>query len=262
MNLISWINHVSMTGLFIFTLLYVYAAIMIGMEIGTRIKQHSGAADSSASVVGATLGLLAFILAFTFNMAANRFDARKQLYVKELDAISTTYLRAGLLPQSYKTRVRAALRDYVDLRVRLVEDPNSVNDVIARSEKIQDQLWSDVEKLVASQRFSTVQNQYIQSLNEMINLQRQRVNVGFYFRIPDSIWATLYGIAALALIMVGYQFGRSRQRQIFVNLVLGLAFASVILVIADLDRAVEGTVKLDTKPLYSLQNKLQQQTLP
>jgi hypothetical protein len=46
-------------------------------------------------VVGATLGFLAFLLAFTFNMAANRYDTRKGLLVEEQNAINATYRRSG-----------------------------------------------------------------------------------------------------------------------------------------------------------------------
>ena len=66
------------------------------------------------SFVGAMLGLLAFILAFTFGMTASRFDARRQLVLEESNAIGTTYLRAGLLPQTQGLEVRRLLREYAD----------------------------------------------------------------------------------------------------------------------------------------------------
>ena len=50
------------------------------------------------AMVRATLGLLAFILAFTFGLAAARFDTRRQVLLDEANAIGTTYLRAGMLP--------------------------------------------------------------------------------------------------------------------------------------------------------------------
>ena len=67
-------------------------------------------------MVAATLGLLAFILAFTFGLAASRFDSRMQVLLDEANAIGTTYLRAGMLPEQGK-QIRALLREYADARL-------------------------------------------------------------------------------------------------------------------------------------------------
>ncbi len=66
---------------------------------------------SAGSVIAVSLGLLAFMLAFTFGIAANRFDTRKQLVLDEINAIGTTYLRANTLPEPPRTKIRKLLRD-------------------------------------------------------------------------------------------------------------------------------------------------------
>ncbi len=71
---------------------------------------------SLGTVVGATLGLLAFMLAFAFGVAAERLQARKQLLLDEVNAIGTTYLRAGLLLEPHQREMRRLLREHVDLR--------------------------------------------------------------------------------------------------------------------------------------------------
>jgi hypothetical protein len=71
-------------------------------------------------MVASTLGLLAFILAFTFGLAASRFDAKRQLLVDEANAVGTTYLRAEMLPER-RDEIRALLRDYVEVRIEAVK---------------------------------------------------------------------------------------------------------------------------------------------
>jgi len=71
------------------------------------------------TMVGATLGLLAFILAFTFGLASSRFDNRRQLLLDEANALGTTYLRAGMLPE-WGEEVRRLLRDYIGPRLDAV----------------------------------------------------------------------------------------------------------------------------------------------
>src|SRR5262245_65578452 len=96
---------------------------LVAMEAGRRMAQHrreSGVEPEGpmSAAVAATLGLLAFVLAFTFGMAASRFDARKQLVVEDANAIGTTYLRAWLLPEPSGARIRRQLREYLDHRVK------------------------------------------------------------------------------------------------------------------------------------------------
>src|SRR4029453_10507052 len=85
--------------LFLLTLLLAFAAVELGRWFGRR-RQHQPAQPEAPGGAGvaATLGLLAFILAFPFGMPASRFDARKQMVVQDANSIGTTYLRASLMP--------------------------------------------------------------------------------------------------------------------------------------------------------------------
>jgi hypothetical protein len=94
-------------------------------------------------MVGATLGLLAFILAFTFGLASSRFDNRRQLLLDEANALGTTYLRAGMLPE-WGEEVRRLLRDYIGHRLDAVRS-GDVTEGIRRSENIQQQVWTEAE---------------------------------------------------------------------------------------------------------------------
>jgi len=255
---VIWFDWLPLPAVFLLTILFVLLAIGGGMGLGAIGHRASAgkAADSSGSVVGATLGLLAFILAFTFGMAASRYDARKQLLLDEVNAIGTAYLRAGLLPGPYQTEVRTLLREYVDVRARAAHEPATLAEGIARSEEIQNRLWSQAEQMTARNPASIAQGLFVQSLNEVIELHGKRVAVGLQYRIPSTIWLGLYVVAALAMIAVGYQFGQSRHWQITVSVLLALAFSAVLTLIADLDRAAEGTVRLNQRPLFELQQKL------
>jgi hypothetical protein len=69
-------------------------------------------------MLGATLGLWAFLLAFVVGMATTRFEERRSLVVQEANSIGTTFLRAGFLPEPYASRSRELLREYAVSRVR------------------------------------------------------------------------------------------------------------------------------------------------
>jgi cellobiose-specific phosphotransferase system component IIC len=252
-----WFDRLSLPSVFLLTVLFVLLSIVVGAWVGKLGKRSPNHGEEPiGSVVGATLGLLAFILAFTFGMTASRYDARKQLLLEEVNAIGTTYLRAGLLSEPYRSEVRDLLREYVDLRVRLVAEPDTIAQVIARSEQIQSQLWSKVEQMTAGTPPSVLQVLFIQSLNDTIDLQTKRVTVALQYRVPATIWLGLYMVALFAMTAVGYQFAQSGRRQLLAGIILALSFSSVLTLIADLDRAGEGTVRLNQQPLYHLQTQL------
>lgn len=70
-------------------------------------------------IVAATLTLLGLIIGFSFSMALDRYDQRKNYEEAEANAIGTEYVRAELLPPAEATRVRALLKDYLDQRIFL-----------------------------------------------------------------------------------------------------------------------------------------------
>ena len=136
--------EISLPALFIFTVAFVAASVYIGLLIG-RHNQADGVAQLTGPAVGAILGLLAFILAFTFNMAAGQYDQRKQQLLQEIGIIKTAYLRAGLLPEAVAADAKSLLREYVEVRVAMTRQPESLQTGIARSDEINRELWALVE---------------------------------------------------------------------------------------------------------------------
>jgi hypothetical protein len=225
-----------------------------------RRPEHEAEAPIG-TITGATLGLLAFMLAFTFGIAAERFQTRKQLLLDEVNSIRTTYLRAELLLEPHHSEVCKLLREYVGIRINLAKDSSTkqvekLQDIISSSESLHDQLWSHAVAIAKNDRSSEIDALFISSLNEMIDLHNSRVTVAFY-RIPTTIWYVLYFIAIFSMVTVGYQVGLSGKSNFKVGFVLALTFSAVILLIADMDRAAEGSLKVSQKPMLELQNKLQ-----
>jgi hypothetical protein len=258
MNDKMWIDFLPLYAVFLLSVVYTLSAIFVGMKL-SGFESKSGyekTRGQMASVVGATLALLAFVLAFTFNMAANRFDARKQLLLSEVNAIETAYLRSGLLPQTYTIETRKLLREYVDLRVLAATQIDKIDEAILRSEEIQKKLWAVAEKMYAQPQLPAGRSLYIRSLNDIFDLHTKRVVVALQTRIPETIWIGLYVIAALAMVTVGYQFGKTRRIPGPISLILAMAFSSVLTLIADLDRAGSGTVLVNQRPIIQLQQKL------
>jgi len=251
------LDLVPVWGVFVITIAFVFAIVEIGFLLGAVKRRREEDVKDAAlgSMVGATLGLLAFMLAFTFGMAATRHDTRRGLVLDEANALQTTYLRADLLPQPQRAKSRLLLREYVELRFSSI-GPQELKQAIARSEDIQQRLWSEAVALGEKKPDSVMVGLYLSTLNEVINLHAKRVKAGLRSRIPVLIIAVLYFVTLLAMVSMGYVAGIAGKRAHLVSLALVLAFSSVICLIIDLDRPQEGLLKVSQQPLQDLRNKM------
>lgn len=248
----SPLDYLPMWLFFVATTIIVFVAVECGYRLGRFRRTSSPETDAPVgSMVGATLGLLAFILAFTFGLAASRFDERRHVVLDEANAIGTTYLRARLLAEPHGAEIRRLLRQYVELRLQAVQQQR-VEQLMPEIDKLHRQLWSEAEAAARMDR-SNITGLFIQSLNETIDLHATRLMVGMRSRIPLIIWGTLYAVAFLAMATMGYQGGLSGTRRSIAALAVVTIFSIVIFLIMDLDRPLEGHLNTSQQPMVDLQ---------
>jgi len=261
MSYIQSLDNIPIWLLLIITTLVFSIAAELGFRLGKFINERLRKEQNPmvGTILGASLGLLAFFLAFAFNMAGSRYDARKQLVLDEANTIETTYLRAKLLPKPYSTEFQDLLREYVDVRTQIQTGKmDIVKQVIVKSEELHNQLWSKVVTLTENSNYSGTATLFIRSLNDMFDLHAKRVNAGLRNRIPISIFVTLYFVAFLAMAMMGYQAGLSGKRSPIAGLMLILTFAIVLALIIDLERPRQEIFSVSQQTMVDLKNKLSQ----
>jgi len=232
------------------------AIALISFEVGCRLARRSNEEKEApvGAMTGATLGLLAFMLAFTFGMAASRFEARRQVLLSEANAIGTTYLRSKLLAEPRRTEAQHLLREYVDVRLEAVQ-PGKLKQAIVKSEDLQNRLWS-VAVAEAEQKPSVITSLFIQSLNEVIDLHAARVMASWRSRVPGIIWIVLYSLAVIAMMMMGYHAGLANSRRSIATIALVIAFSLVLYLIADLDRPGQGMLKVSQQTMIDLRDSI------
>ena len=256
--MIVWLDRIPLVGVYFFTMTIVLGAVAAGYCTGAWQSKRGATQGEGAigSTVAAMLGLLAFLMAFTFGATASRFDTRRQLLLDEVNAIGTADLRTAFLPEPQRARCKQLLRSYVDQRADPDNSPSALQRRIEASEKILDQLWAETASLAEARIDPPLRSLFVQAINETIDLHTSRVTVGVHYRIPDSIWFCLYGATFCAMFGVGYHFGLATQKKVLIHLLLAALFSMVVLLIADLDRANEGYVKVDQLPMQYLQTQL------
>ena len=246
----------------LWTLLPITITIaLVAVELGFRAARYrkQRTADEpeapSAGMVGATLGLLAFMLAFTFGLAGARFEARRQLVQTEANAISTTYLRTELLPEPMRTDSQALLKEYVDARLAGTR-PDKLLESISKSEEIQRRLWSQAVDAIQKEK-SLSTSLFVQSVTQLIEIHSQRVTAGLRSRIPRAIWIGLYIVLILAMAAVGYQEGMASKRRSIAVITLVCGFSIVLFLITDLDRPGKGYLQVNQEAMMDLKRIMQ-----
>ena len=239
------------------TILFGLAAFEFGYRVAHYRQQlHQEEKESPVGgMVAGTLGLLAFMLAFTFGLAGSRFEDRRQVVLSEANAIGTTYLRAAMLPEPMRTEVKNLLREYVDLRLAAVQQPGNLAQALSKSEELHERLWTQAVAATEKDR-SAVTALFVSSLNEVIDLHATRVMAGLQSRVPAVIWIVLYVLAILAMEMIGDHAGLANSRRSIAAVALIIGFSLVLFLIADLDRPGQGMLRVSQQSMIDLRKSM------
>jgi hypothetical protein len=243
---------------FLTTLFFMWIAGSFGAIY--RRFQHMGAAehDDFDVIQAATLTLLALIIGFSFSMALTRYDQRKNLEEEEANAIGTEYLRADILPAQDAGKVRALLRQYADLRVQFYEthEEDTLAHINAQTAGMQSELWSAVLPGGSAQPTPPMAL-VLSGMNDVINSQGY-TQAAWWNRIPLGAWLLMFAIAFLANTLVGSGSRSTQMKYGFLGilpLIVGVAF----MLIADIDSARHGLIRLKAQNLEALAESLRPQ---
>jgi hypothetical protein len=248
------LDPISILGVFV-----LFAVITLGFyEVGFRIGRwwqaripgdQEGPTDM---LVGSLLALMAFLLAITMGMAADRFDTRRGLVMEEASAIQAVYLQAGYLPPPDGEQVRDLLRQYAPLRIAS-RDLATIQENADLSEAIHRDLWQVTEQVVQTGYSPDLMSAFGDSLTELITLHERRLTAGQGARVPQSVLMLLLAGSALSLGMVGYSAGLAGRRSVLSAVVMVVALGAVLVLVIDLDRPQDGFVIVSQQPLIDVQ---------
>jgi hypothetical protein len=201
----------------------------------------------------ATLTLLGLFIGFSFSMAANRYDQRKNFEEVEANAIGTEILRADFLPASDAANVRKLLAEYTGLRIQfyLNKDDDQRKQIDERTARLQAALWSAMRPSSAAQP-TPVEALALAGMNDVINSQGY-TQAALWNRIPTAAWFLMGIIALCSSALVGYRSGKAGGSLVFV---LPLIVSFAFLLIADIDAPRHGLIEVRPQNLESLAKSL------
>ena len=205
------------------------------------------------AMVGSILALFAFMLAFTFGMAgaASRRAARWYSRRPTPSARPTCEPACSPSPAERERPAAAGIRR----RPRARHPGRQGGGGHPRSEELHELLWAEAAK--AAENNPGPDHQPLHPVAQPDDRPaRQRVQVGMRSRIPLSIWAGLFALGPAGDGLGGLPAGLSATRRSPAMLGLVLAFAGVLFLIADLDRAQEGLLTVSQQAMIDLQRTM------
>jgi hypothetical protein len=230
--------------------------LLASAEIGYRLGlAREGAPDSLRTLMSGTgaamLGLLGLLLGFALSMAIARWDTRRDVIIDESNAIGTLWLRAGLLEDAPRDRLREALSAYGDARIALGGSrsrPDALRKARLESEALHVEIWSVVESANRPTTANATLASLIGSANELIDLHELRL-ASIENHLPPSLFLLLLALGALSVGFLAWSFGASSHRGRVPIVLLALLVGAVLLLIMDVNRPQRGAIDVGVAPL-------------
>jgi flagellar basal body-associated protein FliL len=244
-------------AIFTLSLLAMWLSAYLGVFLRNRVVPlQEDVRQDFGIVVPATLTLLGLIIGFSFSMAANRYDQRKNYEEAEANAIGTEYVRAELLSASDAVKVRDLLKDYLNQRILFYEtrDERELSRINAQTMELQSKLWSIVRQASEKQPTYPV-GLAVSGMNDVLN-SLGYTQAAWWYRLPVPAWKFMVAIAIFSTLLIGYS---SHRRAITVSVVVPLAVSVAFLLIADIDSPRHGSIRVVPQNLISLSQSLRAQ---
>jgi hypothetical protein len=225
---------------------------------GDRLRSRGGPLDDDertdySKTLPAALTMLGLIIGFSFSMAVNRYDQRKNYEEAEANAIGTEYVRADLLPAAAAARVRPLLVKYTDQRILFYEvrDASRLRQINSDTAKLQSDLWSAIAP-VTTENPTPVAALVASGMNDVLNSQGY-TQAAWWNRIPTGAWELMLLVTFACNFLFGYCEQRTHRMQL---LILPVIVSVSFYLIADIDSPRGGVIRVVPQNLIALSQSL------
>ncbi|CAN7314905.1 hypothetical protein LJR219_001638 [Phenylobacterium sp. LjRoot219] len=241
--------------LWVFPLWFICLAfstlLLVTHELGVRwrryVNRKEGAIEElGGNYLGSSLGLLALLVGFSFGMAVDRYNTRRNLVSEEANAISTTFRRVQALDEPDRSRLTLSLLPYAEAReaFSLAKTAKDLRETEARTDEREAEFWATVSSVTSKDPPARA---VLDAANAMFNTAATR-RAAVEAVIPRVILGALLLYALIASVLMGYSHPPSRRSlpvSVIQFVLLSLAFGMII----DLDRPRTGFATVDQHPV-------------
>jgi hypothetical protein len=226
-------------------------SIEVPYRLGPLLARYIPKTDPFYTVQAGILTLSAFVLALSFNQASERFETRRELVVKEANAIGTTWLRAHQLEPGESKRFRQVLTVYTAARLQAYEtprDPALYKETIDRSDKDQRALWAIASSALRAHPANLGLSLLMQSTNDTIDVSLEQLQA-LTSHVPTAVVVLTLLLVILGTLSLGLRFAIDESRPVILSAIYVVAYVLVISMMIDYDRPNTGFVRVSVTSL-------------
>jgi hypothetical protein len=246
----------------VLSMVLLIAAMLLTLELGRRLgirrrQQDASEADKgSAAVEGAVFGLMGLLIAFAFSGGISRLDIRRDLKLKEANALGTAWLRLDLLSPDDRSALQADFRRYLDLRLADARGSAFRPDPALQEE--QRKIWARAIAAAQAAPDNRVATVLLPAINEMFDIASAHY-VAVQTHPPLLIYLLLLVLALLCSLLAGYGMAGNRERNWTRTLCFVGSLLLALYVIVDLEFPRHGLIRIDSfdRVLVELRNSWQ-----
>ncbi len=227
-------------------------AWIIGWRSGRAIRLR-GEPALETRLDEAALALLGLLLAFTFSMALNKYERRREASVTDSNAIGDFYTCVSLIPEPVRGSLQHVVRDYTRLRVELGTASSLTTEDLTRALARFDAMQGRMTELVAQAitAGTPIAVPLTNTLNEVTSSQASRL-AALRDRIPASAILLLAVTAALAAGLVGRDQGSAARPSLAATAVFIVIVAMTVDVTLDLNHPTRGFIRISQESMERL----------
>src|SRR4051812_25530777 len=169
--------------------------------LGWRLRQREvrlkfdskESSEQENYILTAVSGLFALLIGFTFSMAIDRFDTRRDRVLDEANAIEATYLKAQLLGEPYRLQISKLLVEYTDNKILLGEARPGARQMqlLAKNEQLKTDLWSQAVSAFPTIKSLDFSSSFIDTMSNIMQLDAARKE-GRRAHVPIQVYTTLF----------------------------------------------------------------------
>jgi hypothetical protein len=254
---LDWLSHVPIWPIGIVLLALMAGSFFAGRFMHARATRRGLVRKNTAFdgfIVSAVLGLLALLLGFTFSLAIQRYEERRQLVVNSANAIGTAYLRSQLLDSPHRERLSRILVDYTHVQIALADNDFPYSGPLReRSDALLTDLWAATTAALTDPKNAAFVFAVSGAMNSVIDLDEVR-KTARSIRVPFEVYVVLLGYLISVAGVLGYEIEKGRSTFV-ACFVLSLMTISLLLVI-DIDRPGSGGIQESQEPMLDLRDTL------
>jgi hypothetical protein len=247
------IQYLPLVPLWVVTLLFA-GLLLLTMVAGARLRRFVGvdpASVGSGQLIFGAFSVLSLMVGFTFSLALNRHDQRRDLLLEESNAIRALHRTLVHVEEPGRSEISAALSAYAKGRLAFVgSNLLSQEDMGPARAAEREQLNQVVATVVPVSDTGVNQAQILAAATRILDAGT-RMDAVTLAHVPPRVILMLVILSTGCALVIGISIAEKLPALWIPASLWALLLSLALFTIVDLDAPHWGSIQLDSKPLQT-----------